>query len=82
MVMIGGGDMAVSEAKKRANLKYDSKTYKKVMLRFKLDDLERLHDHIKERDESFNGFVNRAVSEQVKRDAEDTEILAKAEKTP
>ena len=65
--------MPVSEAQRRAISKYDSKTYKKVILRFKLDDLERLHGHIKERDESFNGFVNRAVSEQVKRDANEAE---------
>jgi len=68
MVKIGGVLMPVSEAQRRAISKYDSKTYKKVMIRLKLDDLERLHDHIKERGESLNGFVNRAIDNQVKRD--------------
>ena len=61
--------MPVSEAKKRANLKYDSKTYKKIMIRMRIEDVGKLHEHVGKRGESLNGFVNRAVSEQIERDS-------------
>ena len=48
--------------------KYNAKTYDSIMLRvFKG---EKIKHHAEDRGESVNGFIVRAISEQMKRDAE------------
>lgn len=68
--------MAVSEAKKRANAKYDAKHYKTLGLRVKIDSAETITEHARDRGETVNAFLLRAVREQIRRDngADDTNI--------
>ena len=69
-----GNNVAVSEAQKRATAKYEKKAYVQVRTRFKPDDAKFLYEHAEKQNESVNGFVNRAVLEQIKRDnAKDSE---------
>jgi predicted HicB family RNase H-like nuclease len=61
--------MPVSEAQKRATEEYERKTYVHVRTRVRHDDANLLYSHTLNRNESVNGFINRAVREQIKRDA-------------
>ena len=60
--------MPVSEARKKANRKYDAKTYDQVSFRFPKGKKSELQAHAAAHDESLNGFVNRAIDEAVERD--------------
>ena len=61
--------MAVSEAQKKATARYEKKAYVQVRTRFKPDDAKNLYAHAEQRKESVNGFINRAVIEQIERDS-------------
>ena len=50
--------------------KYNAKTYDSIMLRVFKGEKEKIKYHAEERGESVNGFIVRAISEQMKRDAE------------
>ena len=57
--------MAVSEARKRANAKYNAKAYKRVPLDVRKEDYEvikRVADHL---GESVNGFIKQAIKERL-----------------
>lgn len=55
--------MAVSAAKMKANHKYDAKTYDRVTLRIKKQDMERIKTQLE--GQSINGFMVGAILEKV-----------------
>lgn len=60
--------MPVSEARKRANAKYNAKAYDKTMIRLYAGELDQVRSHAEQRGESLNGFIGRAIREQIQRD--------------
>lgn len=60
--------MPISEARKRANAKYNAKAYDKTMIRVYAGELDTIRDHAQQRGESLNGFICRAIREQMRRD--------------
>lgn len=50
--------------------KYNAKAYDSIMLRVFKGEKEKIKNHAEGRGESINGFITRAISEQMKRDTE------------
>jgi len=55
--------MALSDARKRANAKYNLKAYDRVELKVKKGKKEIIKQYAEEHGESLNSFINRAISE-------------------
>jgi len=49
--------------------RYNAKAYDNITLRVNKGDKEKIKNHADARGESVNGFIGRAISEQMKRDA-------------
>lgn len=62
--------MGVSEAQKRASLKYRSLHLKRVPLDLAIDKYEQVKAHAESREETVNGFIKRAIDETMERDNE------------
>ncbi len=62
--------MAISEARKRANAKYDAKHFKTLGLRVKIEVAETITHHAQQHGETVNAFLFRAAREQMRRDNE------------
>lgn len=63
--------MPVSEAKRKANARYDRKTYDNVLVKIRKDSdltLAMVKEHAEAMSESTNGFIVRAIRETVERD--------------
>ena len=60
--------MPISEARKRANAKYNAKAYEQLITRLPKGKKIDLQAHAKKKGESLNGFVNRAIDETIERD--------------
>lgn len=60
--------MPISEARKRANAKYNAKAYDKTMIRLYAGELDTIRNHAQQRGESLNGFICRAIRETIQRD--------------
>ena len=65
--------MPISDAKKRANAKYNAKAYDRINIAVAKGQKESIQSHALERGESLNGFVNRAIAETIERDGKKTE---------
>ena len=68
--------MPVSEAKRRANARYDRKTYDNVLVKIRKDSdlaLAMIKEHAETMGESTNGFIARAIKEAIERDNTKTE---------
>lgn len=63
--------MALSEARKKANEKYNAKAYDQVKVLVKKGEREQLKTHAERQGESLNGFINRAIKETIERDNKD-----------
>ena len=61
-------DMPVSKAQQKAVVKYVKSKYDRHMLTMPKGKKSILQVHASERNESLNGFVNRAIDETVERD--------------
>lgn len=61
--------MALTEAQKRANAKYNAKAYDRVELKVKKGRKDEIKAHADNKGESLNGFINRAIDETMKRDS-------------
>ena len=61
-------DMPITEAQKRATMKYMKNNYDRIELKVTKGKKATLQAHAAERGESLNGFVNRAIDEAVERD--------------
>ena len=55
--------MPLSEARKRANAKYNLKAYDRVELKVKKGEKEKIRLFAEQNGESLNAFINRAISE-------------------
>ena len=53
----------VSEAKKRANAKYNAKAYDRVEIKVRKGEKEKIRAFAASRGESVNGFINRLIRE-------------------
>ena len=63
--------MPLSEAKYKANSRYDKKTYERIALLIRRDaeiNGDYIRSHAKAMGESTNGFIKRAVIETIERD--------------
>jgi len=58
----------MSEARKKANAKYNAKAYDRLEIIVKKGRKDELKAHAAECGESLNGFVNRAIMEAMERD--------------
>jgi len=65
--------MPISEAQRKAVRKYNAKAYDRLEISVPKGRKAEYQAYAESRGESLNGFVNRAVSEQVKRDANEAE---------
>lgn len=65
--------MPISEARKRANRKYNEKAYDRIALTVKKGEKDHLKAHAEQQGETLNGFINRAIDETIKRDTDSQE---------
>ncbi len=59
-----------TEARRRANEKYNAKTYEEIKVRVHKGQKDIIKAHAEKNGESVNGFVNRAIDETIQRDGE------------
>ena len=68
--------MAISESKRKANKKWNDENlkvkYDRINLVVKKGEKDIISQHAKNKNESINGFVNRAIEETIQRDNEST----------
>lgn len=57
-----------TEARRRANEKYNAKTYEEIKVRVHKGQKDIIKAHAESKGESVNGFVNRAIDETMQRD--------------
>lgn len=57
--------MAISEARQRANAKYNKKAYDRLELKVPKGKKAEILSHAEEQGESLNKFLNRAVENQM-----------------
>lgn len=62
--------MAISNARKRANDKYNAKAYEQIQLRVHTGSKETITAFAKAHGESVNSFINRAIEEAMTRNRE------------
>ena len=62
--------MAISEAQRRAVAKYNAANYDRLELRVPKGRKEEIQAYAESHSESVNGFINRAITEAMERDAE------------
>lgn len=60
--------MPISEARRRANEKYNARAYDEIKTRVPKGKKAELQAYAESRGESLNGFVNRAIDETMERD--------------
>ena len=60
--------MPVSKAQAKAQSKWEAKAYDKTLIRLYAGELDTIRDHAQQRGESLNGFICRAIREQMRRD--------------
>ena len=60
--------MALSEARKRANAKYNAKAYEQIPVRVPKGEKEKIKAHADKNGESVNGFICRAITETMKKE--------------
>ena len=58
-----------TEARRRANEKYNAKAYDEIKVRVSKGNKEKIKEYAEGRGESLNGFINRAIEETIERDA-------------
>ena len=70
--------MPISQAKYRANMRYNKKAYERIPFDVRRDaeiNGGYIRSHAEAMGESLNGFIKRAVAETIKRDKEKAESL-------
>ena len=63
----------ISEARRRANEKYNAKAYDEIKVRVEKGKKATIQAHADARGESVNGFINRAIDETMERDEKEPE---------
>ncbi len=64
-----------TEARRRANEKYNAKAYDEIKVRVSKGNKEKIKEYAEGRGESLNGFINRAIEETIERDAAGNEDI-------
>lgn len=64
----GGEDMPITKAQQRAVDKYVKQNYDRIEVKFPKGTKERIKEHAETRGESVNGFIGRAIQNQIERD--------------
>lgn len=59
-----------TEARRRANEKYNAKAYDEIKVRVPKGDKDMIKAYAESNGESVNGFINRAITEAIKRKTE------------
>lgn len=62
--------LAISEARQRANAKYNKKAYDRLEMKVSKGRKAEILSHAEEQGESLNKFLNRAVENQIVHDKE------------
>ncbi len=57
--------MARTEAQKKATIKYNKKTYKRIPLDVRIEEYEALKAYTDKTGESINGFIRRLIKENI-----------------
>lgn len=65
----------ISEARRRANEKYNAKAYEEIKVRVSKGKKEIVQAHAEAIGASVNGFINRAIDEAMERDNNDSRGL-------
>lgn len=60
--------MPIGEARRKANERYNAQTYDEIKVRVSKGHKAELQTHAEQRNESLNGFINRAIDTQLERD--------------
>lgn len=60
--------MPISEARRKANERYNAQAYDEIKVRVSKGHKAELQTHAEQRNESLNGFINRAIDTQLERD--------------
>lgn len=60
--------MPVSEARRKANERYNAKAYDAIKVHVPKGHKAELQAHAEQQNESLNGFINRAIDTQLERD--------------
>ena len=60
--------MPISEARRKANEKWNAKAYDEIKVRVSKGSKADIQAHAEAHSESLNGFVNRAIDEAIERD--------------
>lgn len=55
--------MAISEARHRANEKWNAKAYDEIKVRVPKGDKEKIQAYAQSRGETVNGFINRLIAD-------------------
>ena len=63
-----GTKMPKSDAQRRANAKWESKAYKKILLRVRVEEFEEIAAAIEPSGESTNGYIMKAIRERMDRE--------------
>jgi len=58
----------ISDARRRANEKYNAKAYDEIKIRVPKNNKEHIKSHAKAQGESLNSFINRAIDDAIKLD--------------
>lgn len=58
-----------TEARRRANEKYNDKAYEEIKVRVKAGEKDVIKAHAEKTGESVNAFIGRAIAETIERDA-------------
>lgn len=61
--------MPITEARRKANEKYNAKAYDEIKLRVPKGRKAELQAYAEQRGQSLNGFIGYAIEEQIKRDS-------------
>ena len=62
--------MPISEARRRANEKYNAKAYDQIQFRVKKGRKEVIQAHAESQGENMAAFITRAIQETMERDAQ------------
>ncbi len=71
-----------TEARKRANEKYNAKTYDRINIAIPKGAKDKIKVHAEQRGESVNGFIKRAIDETMERDGDYTVLSGAARIQP
>jgi hypothetical protein len=63
-----GDTLAISDARRRANDKWNAKAYDTILVRVYKGKKDEIKTYADAQGESVNGFINRAIDETIERD--------------